>query len=207
MIRHILLYIAATISLLPVVVSAQENRPQTIDDEFYAIAQEAPAFGGLYLCEQEGGLCVNTTDSSPAKVTAIREAIDRRFGEQFRGMPTVPIPAQFSFAQLYEWHQQIVQTLSISGIVFTDIDEKRNRITIGVSTNSAKKAVEREIARLNIPSEAVVVDDTEPVVTLSDTEKAPDTVEGWLIDNWPLIGVGGVLFALGIYWMIRLRRR
>jgi hypothetical protein len=85
--------------------------------------------------------------------------------------PTRVINARYEFARLSAWHDELVGLLALPDVVFTDLDERRNRVTIGVANAAAMAAAERELEALGIPREAVIVEMTEPihnVVTLRD---------------------------------------
>lgn len=53
--------------------------------------------------------------------------------------------------------------LAINGVVLTDIDETRNRLRVGVENTAAREAVISQLAILNVPTDALVVEEELPV--------------------------------------------
>jgi hypothetical protein len=82
------------------------------------------------------------------------------------------LQGQYSYLQLKTWYDCLRWwVLPIPGVTMTDIDDKQNRITIGIdmSLKAAKKrrvieALETAIERLNIPRETVILEEIPPVV-------------------------------------------
>jgi hypothetical protein len=53
--------------------------------------------------------------------------------------------------------------LAVPGTVFTDLDERSNRVRIGVEDGTAEVSVKQVIARLGIPATALIVERTAPI--------------------------------------------
>jgi len=130
----------------------------SIDDLFAEVARRAPAFGGLFFDEQEN-LTMYLLDSTQ-KATA-EAAIVAVLGSHrpdlsklaHRGVQV--LQGQYSFSQLREWKDRIRALLTLPGVAMADIDEGKNRLTVGVETLAVTPQVEVELAQLGIPREAV----------------------------------------------------
>ena len=80
--------------------------------------------------------------------------------------------ADYDWASLERWQGRATGTaLAMRGAVSVDADEARNRVTIGVERGMPMAQVRSAVARLGVPSAAVVVEEVEPVrlaATLQD---------------------------------------
>jgi hypothetical protein len=156
---------------------AQPQTPRTLDDMFSDVAKLAPDFGGMFLSEDESTLQVYLLDPSPQKVKAVETAIAQVFG---RGViPTKGIKAfkgQFGFAQLRQWHDRLSgPVLGVKGVRFTDIDEAKNRLRIGIENKRVEPLVVRQLRALGIPGNVVVIDVVAVSVNAPDPAVANQT--------------------------------
>ncbi|HYO72344.1 MAG TPA: hypothetical protein VEU33_40360, partial [Archangium sp.] len=133
------------------------------------VGAQVNSFGGMYHDEQ-GRLVVRLTRA--ADKPAAQRAIAAIFGaERIPAEGVVVAPAQHSFAKLKGLERRITpDVLSLKGTVFTDVDEKTNRVTIGVSDLEARGNVERRLKALGAPSDMVEVVDAEPVYPTSTVQ-------------------------------------
>ena len=97
--------------------------------------------------EEVGGLTVSTT------VTRSTAA----------GAPTpspTPAEAEYSAADLARWYERLVDvTWRVPGIAWTDLNEARNRIEIGIyPLRGAREEWEAALATLDVPREAIVIE-------------------------------------------------
>lgn len=107
-------------------------------------------------------------------------------------------PGQYDFLQLRAVQQGARQVLGLAGVVFSDVDEARNRVVIGVENSTAAAAVEHALQMLDVASEAVIIELTEPIEvesnhTLRDRVRP---VAGGLQINFTR-GASGFLCTLG----------
>jgi hypothetical protein len=101
--------------------------------------------------------------------------------------------ADFDWAALDRWFPQAsVEALGVPGVVFTDADEARNRVRIGVEHAAAAAQVRVVLARLGVPASAVIVDVTEPIRQLATLRGAVRPVVTGVQINFP-----GFLCSLG----------
>jgi len=133
------------------------------DDPFAEVAQRVPAFGGMFFDDQ-GVLNVYLLGLSQRG--AVEEAITAVFGSEAVQGGIRVLQGQYGFLQLTEWHNRIsAEVLGLPGVVLTDVDDAKNRLTIGVEElQRVQSQIEELLARLGIPREAVIIEETGPVV-------------------------------------------
>jgi hypothetical protein len=160
----------------------RESEPQpvseagmrTIDDLFAAVARRVPEFGGMYIDPASDTLVLYLTDTSPNVVADAKAALEEVFGSELPAHSrTTARQAQYGFLQLKDWHDRMnADVLGTPDVVFTDIDDAKNRLAVGVSSTEARVAVEQHLARLDIPREAVNIEDAGPVQPLQSLPHA-----------------------------------
>ncbi|MDC0712182.1 hypothetical protein POL68_27190 [Stigmatella sp. ncwal1] len=157
----------------------------TIDEEFTRMAREVPGFGGYYY-DETGTLNVVLTHPS-AQLDAARALLRMR---QVRGSNAVVVKqGQYGFEELNRWRALLEQEAK-PGWVFTDVDEVRNRVAVGVSRASRAELM-AALSRLQIPAAAVLVEDAEPV---QEQRAAYSHLHQW---NRPL--AGGLYVYTGVF--------
>lgn len=147
------------------------DQPQTLDDLFAAVAQQAPEFGGMFLSNNGKTLRVYLTDVSPGKVAAVEMAIVDVFGADTIPEGGIkPQRGRYGFLQLRGWYVEMVgPILSTPGVTWTDIDEADNRLVIGVSQPLDRRRIRDALKGLSIPLNVVEIKVTGPIVPLSHT--------------------------------------
>ena len=153
---------------------------QTLDNQFVQVAERVPGFGGMFY-DENGDLNIYLVD--PEQEKEVKEAVVRIFGAETllsrkyveeEGLPPAQrlvsgevkiLQGQYDFLQLRKWYGEMGSILSVPGVVFIDIDEARNRLGVGIEKGNveARKQIEPELAKLTIPREAVLVEETEPI--------------------------------------------
>jgi hypothetical protein len=139
---------------------------------FREISRHVPAFAGFYF-DEERQLIVQVTDLGqstalrPAVISFLRQLVAER------GNPGGPLPrivfrqADYSFVQLSAWRESLEGPLfRLPSVVMLDLDEKRNRLTIGLATGSGRAEAEAVVRNLGIPLEAVHLLVVGPLVPL-----------------------------------------
>jgi hypothetical protein len=146
------LFIAALLS--PAVSGAHaQERPMSLDEEYAQMAEKVPGFGGLYVDEQGTTHVYLQNLARAGEMQGISGRVKYQQGE-------------YDFRDLYAWKGQIRQQLAVPGAVFLDIDEKRNRIVIGVERGAMDKftwGLHRFLKSTRMPPEAVIVEPAEPI--------------------------------------------
>ena len=93
--------------------------------------------------EEVGGLSVSTT---VARSTAMAPS-------------TTPAEAEYSEADLARWYERLVDVKKVPGLAWTDLNEARNRIEIGVyPLRGVREEWEAALATLDVPREAIVIE-------------------------------------------------
>jgi hypothetical protein len=132
-----------------------------------------PAFGGLFVDESTDTLYVYMVPHLPGDLATLDQALTAAFGSN---RPTEyrieTLPGKYTFRQLKAWDDRMSpEVLATPGVVLTDIDDKKNRLTVGVEDPNLLHAVEAELSILGIPREAVDIEQMsplEPDLTLQD---------------------------------------
>lgn len=142
------------------VAQTQALTPASTLDRDAAMVQatkDVPEFGGAFV-DKAGALHVWLTRPSAGTAARARSALDTRLGLTAAGTATVAHRADYSFAQLKTWHDGMIDVLAVPGVTMTDIDERTNRLTVGVEdAGLAASAVASVLAKVGIPKAAVTV--------------------------------------------------
>jgi hypothetical protein len=140
---------------------------RTIDDLFAEVARRVPAFGGMFLSEDERTLYVYLTDLRSPVVAAAQAAIAAVFGAQRIPQDGIrEIQGQYGFLQLKEWYDRMwPSVLAIPGVALTDINDMKNRLTIGLERMNEEilNPVKQALQKLGIPHEAVNFEEIGPI--------------------------------------------
>jgi hypothetical protein len=129
------------------------------------LARQIPGFGGFFY-DHEGNLVAYLQDPTyqPAAKAALESILRSRPSARRSGHSVVRVypeviirQGQYGFLQLRDWRDRMSDpVLDISGALFIDLDEKQNRIVVGVRNLSFRPEVESKLGELDIPGEAVV---------------------------------------------------
>ena len=155
-----------------------------------ALARGVRGFGGFFF-DAEGRPTVYL------KNAAERSNAERALAPFFRvqGLSRSAVRVRrgdFDWIQLERWFAQAsAEVLGQSGAVFVDADEASNRVRIGVERGAVGQA-RAVVARLGIPAEAVIVEETEPITFAATLRDRVRPVVGGLQVNFP-----GFLCTLG----------
>ena len=60
-------------------------------------------------------------------------------------------------SQLKTWTERAGALLAIRGVTMVDLDEGKNRVTVGIDDDSRTTAVEQALSSLDVPRAAVVI--------------------------------------------------
>jgi hypothetical protein len=161
-------------------VAIQQGSP----DDPVALARSVAGFGGFFLDEQ-GTPTIYLKDAGQRG--AAERALTPWFTARGRAKAEMRVrKADFDWADLDRWFTQSSgEVLSVAGAVFTDADEARNRVHIGVEHAAAAEQVRHVLARLGIPASAVVVEITEPIKQLATLRGTVRPVVAGVQINFP----------------------
>lgn len=139
--------------------------------EFHRLSKEIEGYGGHFLDEQ-GNLVVYLVHAAQesrarqllAPVLNARPLSARKAFLASQGSVIVR-KANFTFPQLARWRDLVThQVLGKEGVVFTDLDETRNRVVIGVSTLRGRMEAAQVLRTYAIPPQAIAYVEATPVV-------------------------------------------
>jgi hypothetical protein len=165
---------------------------QSIDEKFAEVGQRVPQFGGMYIRGKT--VLVVLLDTSPRVLTAAQDAIIAVFGRD--RLPTggfVAVQGQYDVLQLKSLRARARSVLSISGVSLIDLDERKNRVRIGIERAEVRAEVERLLGALHVPLEAVSIELVRPTSLTLNTDDAVRPVK-----SAPQISNGGGNCTLGL---------
>lgn len=128
---------------------------------FRDLARAVPAFGGFFL-DDSGSLVVHLKglEHGTAMRAALVPFLQRLAAE--RGNPQGRLPrilyrkGEFSFAELSAWRDRIENPLfAIEQVVLVDLDERENRLFIGLTDEGGRREAEALLSGLGAPSRMV----------------------------------------------------
>ena len=159
-------------------------------DDPVALVRGVPGFGGFFL-DEDGAPTIYLRD------IAGRAAAERALGPWLaaQGIHTAALRVRrgdYDWASLQRWQGQAAAALGIGGTVWVDADEAANRVTVGVERGAPAASVRAAVARLGVPSAAVVVAEVEPVTNAATLRDRVRPAVGGLQINFP-----GFLCTLG----------
>jgi hypothetical protein len=131
---------------------------ETQDDRLVRVEKRAPGFGGMFV-DSDGQLVLYLLDT--ARLPAARAAVEAVFGVDW--VPAAGLRAvqgRYTVSQLAAWTRRASAVLRLKGVALVDLDEARNRVSIGVEDRSRVAAVEKALVSLKVPRAAVVIDVT-----------------------------------------------
>lgn len=164
---------------------------ETLDDLFFKVAQRVPAFGGMFFefleprrqNRETAILYIHLLDHAQqeAALQAVVTILGPFYPDLLPPSKVQVLPARYSFLQLKEWFDLAGVLHNLDEVTMTDIDEVKNRLTIGLKEMNAETVtlIEQELARLGIPREAVVLEETGPFIE----DKGSLTIEQALDKN------------------------
>lgn len=132
----------------------------SIDDRFVSVGERVPAFGGMFV---EGDV-LNVYLTDPGSAAAAKEAIRKEFGRNKVVRPLLrrgirPVPATYAFRTLETWHRQLDPVaFAHTGVIFTDVDDSENGLTLGVTCEITEEVVMQILAQAGVPRGAVNVE-------------------------------------------------
>jgi hypothetical protein len=158
----------------------------TLDEDLLKVAQQVPGFGGMYI-DESGVLNVYMLEE-PADAAAMQErrtqlesTLSSVFGADIltRGRvervdpdaepaaaapPSIKIvKGAYTIPQLADWRRKADGALAIDGVVFTDLDERSNRLKVGIAPGTARERVQAALKESGIPPDAVILEETQPI--------------------------------------------
>lgn len=163
------------------------DRGIDFDDLMVRVAQRAPAFGGLFVDEATNTLRVHSWNRTLAGAAEVETALRGVLGAALPAGRLEIVPGVYGFAELKGWHDRLLEVMALPGVVSTDIDDRVNRLEVGVERAEVGWRVRDRLGRLGIPGEAVEI-----------VERAPVRLEtGLRSQHRPLVGGLQISFLSG----------
>ncbi|GBE55902.1 MAG TPA: hypothetical protein ENH13_04670 [Euryarchaeota archaeon] len=152
------------------------NRYIGLREVEFTINDNIPTFGGMYLNESTSTLYVYVIAEEDAeKISELLSPYKDEVTIQF-------LEGKYTFKEMMEWKRRLEvlfedRTLVDSrGIRFLDIDDTKNILIVGLETldESKTEQLKQQIQTLGVPSEAVEIVETGPIILLP---KRPDYIK------------------------------
>ena len=141
--------------------NASNQAQPLLDDLFAEVASRVPEFGGMFL----DGNVLMVYLTNPGLKIASENAIVAVFGRDRIPQGGVQVlQGEYRFAELRSWHEKLGNLFRIQGLVFTDTDERENRVKVGVVNSDLIATVRQEAIGLGVPADALLVVETAPIV-------------------------------------------
>ena len=170
----------------------------TFDDELVQVAQRLPGFGGMFF-DDAGMLNIYLVETNPPDGQTVEEQHNRIklaliavFGQDNLNQhlqvgagaigqenPVTPAGIQilqgaYDMIQLAAWRPAVNRTLSLSGVVMTDMDESKNRLRIGIDRPEHRHKVEEALKNEGVPLDAVIIEHTDRTYLMQRREQSQE---------------------------------
>ena len=139
--------------------AAREALKNIIKDPMARIAERVPGFGGALRDSDQNVVYIYLQDASMQAEAEC--ALTEEFGADFlAGREVRVLEGEYSMAHLNAWYRTLVSAISqVPGIVYTDLDEGKNRIEIVMyPRRGGREEMEAAIATVDVPRGAVVIE-------------------------------------------------
>jgi len=157
---------------------------ESIDADFAKINDQVPGFGGMFV-DADGVVKVYMTDAGKADL--LRGALED--GVEI-------LEGRYEFNELQGWRVKLREVLGLGGVSSLDVDEKANRIEIGLVPETrplTAAKIRHQLDKLGIPRDAVKFASRPMMIPLQTTvQGAFNPVPGGVQINFP-----GFLCTLG----------
>jgi len=159
-----------------------------LDEKLRETAKRIDGFGGMYI-DDKGNLNVYLVEdfqrldakAAANKQTKIKETLVEIYGKELliqqeelraeqekkvleiQPRKIIIVKGDYDITQLAKWRAGIERALEVPGVVFTDLDERQNRLKVGIEPNVSHEQIEEIIKKSGIPREAVILEETKPI--------------------------------------------
>ena len=139
--------------------TAREALRNILKDPMARIAERVPGFGGAFRDPDQNIVYIYLEDAS------LKEEAERGLTEEFgpdflAGREVRVLKGDYSMDHLDAWYRTLSGAISqVPGIVYTDLDEGKNRIEIVMyPRRGGREEMEAAIATVDVPRGAIVID-------------------------------------------------
>src|SRR5205823_10549263 len=123
----------------------------------------SPACGCMYLV----GNSLNFYLTDPSQRGGADQAIRAVFGrERVPAGGVQAVQGTYGFHQLHAWYRQMGSVFNVQGVVYTDMDERANRLTVAVQDQALVAPVRDELSSAGVPQDAVNIVLSDPIYSL-----------------------------------------
>ncbi len=139
--------------------AAREALRNMAKDPMARIAEQVPGFGGAFRDSDQKVVYIYLQDAS-LKEEAER-ALEEEFGSDFlAGREVQVLKGDYSMDHLNAWYRALSGAISqVPGIVYTDLDEGKNRIEIVMyPRRGGREEMEAAIATVDVPRGAILIE-------------------------------------------------
>ena len=148
-----------TVAPTPVDLAARRAIEDVIRDPMARIADRVPGFGGVFRDPSTNIVYIYLQDAS--MLEEAERVLTEEFGADFlEGNEVEVLEGEYSMAHLARWYRALNNVIGqVPGIVFTDLDEGKNRIAIRMyPRRGVREKMQVIIASQGVPLEAVAID-------------------------------------------------
>jgi hypothetical protein len=165
----VLIVFLSLLSFNPISVANNKSNLVGLDELFINVESVLPGFGGFYV--ENDFLVIVLTATSPA--VNLRQIISERLAkvrpevaEMALAGKVQIVKGDFSFRQLYSIKESLTRD-PFPKMVLVDVDERRNRVLVGVADEDSVADVLRHLSGIGVPVDAVVIEVWGPIVSLA----------------------------------------
>ena len=172
-----------------------------LDDQLLRMAQMVPGIGGMFFDENRDlNVYMVGVEQRPEAMEGqkarIAEALTVVLGKGFLGKgkdsrpgplgQTRPVQSpqikiikgRYDISQLSKWRPRVDQALDAPGVVLTDLDERQNRLKVGIEPGASREQVEARLRELGVPLEMVTIEETKPITPFATVRDMSRPVTG-----------------------------
>jgi len=177
-----------------------EEEHETLDEAYARIARLVPGFGGIFF-DEFGILNVYLTDLSNTQEAFARlePLLLDYFGQEAGVIPSAnlwrAVQGRYNYLQLMRWYNKLVEMIFQDlRVVKADIDERNNRLILGIKDLKDTHHLLQRIRNLDIPPDVVAFEDADfPVLTSTLNGEVRPVVGGVQV-----VGSGGCTLMLPV---------
>lgn len=139
--------------------AVREALEDLVMDPMVRIAERVPGFGGVYLDPDTNTVYIYLQDPSMQELA--ESVLTEEFGDDLlAGREVQVLEGEYSMSHLNAWYQDLGEVIwQVPGIARTDLDEKTNRIEIGMyPRRGGREEMEAAISTVSVPREAIVIE-------------------------------------------------
>lgn len=167
---------AAVLAGLAIASPAAAGRLATLDDLFYRVASDTNGFAGAWYAD-DGALTVAVRPAGRTVTSAEKKRALNALVSVFGKDVLEPVPAMkrsqpgigkvafqradYRFLDLHAWYRDVRPVLELRGVGYTDINERTNRLVVGVAGGKPSADVVNYLSKIGAPFSAIVFEDSQ----------------------------------------------